>query len=145
MPLEPLIVLLAEAQALRWLATYRAGSARLVLFDVATPTDARQVPRRVVLVVSILVVNVRRLRLSTTLARPRRHQFSGVIVRCRPACPRRRPGVERLPHALLIAELPAIEMDEVFQVPIGQTLSLQQRPAVLAVLDRGRFLVRWHG
>ena len=145
MLLEALIVLLAEAQALRWRATDRAGTARPMLFDVAAPTDARQVLARAVQMVAILVVHVPRIRRSTTRTRPRRNQFSAVMM-CR--CPRRSGRgaiVESGRHALLIAKFPATEMQQGLQGSTWNTLPLQQHPAMLAVLYRGRFERHRHG
>jgi len=42
------------------------------------------------------------------------------------------PPVEVQTHATLIAEFPAIEVNQVFQVPIWQTLPLQLLTALVA-------------
>ena len=80
--LEPLIVLLAEAQALHWPATDRARTARPMLFDVAGSTDTLQVLFRVVRPIPILVMHIESIGRPTPLAIPRGYQRPRPLVAC---------------------------------------------------------------
>jgi len=125
-PFEPLIMLLAEAKPLHGRSADGAGRLYTVLLQMAGPTEALQVDRRVVSPVLVLVMHVRPARRATLGAAAFRQCLPRVVVRRHPAwvC-LLRSLLEGFCHATTPAELPAIEVQQGFQGPIRGTLPLQ--------------------
>jgi hypothetical protein len=138
-------MLLAVAEPFLRLAAYAARQRLGVALYMAASTEPLQVPRRVVSPILVLVMYVRPARSPTLHAWPWRAHLPRVVVGGHPpnvgTC---RTRIECFRHAATPAELPAIEVDQVLEIPIRQPLPLQGVPAVLTEAKRRRLHMRWH-